>query len=242
MAGTALRSAIGGNPECRHIVEQLTWVEVWSPRVILWVCLFIGCFAFLSGLHRGEVSIWVLLLGLFLGAAVGLVINSLVSRFMIGPMRSVCYSAVAHRLRSRTITHSVKDWRGWAHDTPGIAALVQSDQLFLCDHSTGYDELLLSHWQIGSAKVERVVVAAGLPQGGWRLTKVGRRTFWKEVFGGKPRLDSRIEENAFLEILYFVRHDKPVRSTRIPFGSAYREAEGWMAALTLSKRQAGGVQ
>ncbi|WP_272800596.1 hypothetical protein [Sphingobium sp. AntQ-1] len=213
------------------------------PRVILAVCLALGSIAFWSGLSRGQPVLGSLTIALLGGTFVARVINWLVGRFLIGPMRKVCYTSVAHRLRSRAIFHSVMDWHGWVQDTPGIAALVQRDQLFLCDHSTGYDELLLSSWQIAAAKVEREIVQRRIPLSRGRLRPATERgRFRSGLFGSRSRSASRVEENAFLEILYFRQHDKPVRSTRIPFGAAHEQAEGWMAALELSKRYVGSVQ
>jgi hypothetical protein len=134
--------------------------------------------------------------------------------------------------------HAIRDWRGWAHETPGIAALVESDQLFLCDRSTGYEELLLSSGQIGAATVELEQVAQRISIGQQLGLAGAHGALPLSLSGGSHGSTTEHEERVFLKILYFVRCDTPVRSTRIPFGVACRDAQGWVAEIERVKRHA----
>jgi hypothetical protein len=233
-ADLPMRSHFGTNPESRRTVEQLISLETWSPWTIRAVFLLLDGVYLFDGFRSDGVSFLMIIVGLF-GAMIGASIaNWFLRRLIIGPMQSVFYGNVAYRLRSKTIVSSVKHWRAWALETPGVAALI-ADQLFLCDYSTGYDELLLSSWQIAAVHVELEAVAhttnkeCGRPR-----ARDGRVSGARTI--GRGRSTTHIIENAFLEIHYFARHDAPVRSTRIPFGRLRHEAEEWMMTIEQSKR------
>lgn len=212
------------NAECRRIVGRLLCVNIWSPRLILFIYLAFGSSAVFRTLVYGQYSIPGLGLRLLGGAMIAWIINWFMYTRIIRPHRSAAFIEVAHRLRARTMGQLVSDWRDWSDETPGIAALVQADRLFLCDRSTDYEELLLSYWQIGAVKVEHEEAAYRLPK--------ERRPGSTDGHGSTMRA----EEQVFLKILYFVRPDAPVRSTRIPFGTACREAEAWMETIRRAKR------
>lgn len=212
------------NAECRRIVGRLLCVNIWSPRLILFIYLAFGSSAVFRTLVYGQYSIPGLGLRLLGGAMIAWVINWFMYTRIIRPHRSAAFTEVAHRLRARTMGQLVSDWRDWSDETPGIAALVQTDRLFLCDRSTDYEELLLSYWQIGAVKVEHEEATYRLPK------RLGS--------GSTDSLDPaiRADKHAFLKILYYVRPDAPVRSTRIPFGTSCQEAETWMRAIQQAKR------
>lgn len=221
----SLHSGVGSHPDYRQTVDRALRLESWSlPLVVLIYLLLAGMACFRAPAHDQATS-GLRILGLAVGTAGAWAIYRIIHTRIVQPWLSGAFAGVALRLRDRALHYSIRDFRGWVNDTPGIAALVQSDQLLLCDRSTGYDELLLSKWQVAALHVEH-------ERGAARASSEAR-----PVLAGLSRLRrSRLENRVFLRIYYFVRHDGPPSSTRIPFGGALRDAEGWKEAIERSKR------